>query len=79
MWNPSQGKLVPMSADPPLPSESSTNLMLFRHLSKRDVDPDLHNTIIYKDSDVVYHFKHSTCSSTQSPKLRLIQVFFKIC
>ena len=33
-----------------------------------------HNVVVYKASDVVYDLEHSACSSTQSQRLRMIQV-----
>ena len=34
-----------------------------------------HNVVVYKTSDVVYDLEHTACSSHQSPRLRLIQVY----
>ena len=49
-------------------------MCVFRYPQKREVVKEVHNSVIYKASDVVYDLKHTACSSAESPRLRLIQV-----
>ena len=47
---------------------------VLRYPQKREAVKEVHNSVIYKASDVVYDLKHTACSSAESPRLRLIQV-----
>lgn len=49
-------------------------MCVFRYPRKREVVKEVHNSVMYKASDVVYDLKHTACSSAESPRLRLIQV-----